>query len=113
MVHGAGAAQALLRAGLLDEMEIHLVPVLLGRGRRLFGGLGPKYPDPRSDMLRSSVFHRCQWVSTRPGATIIPRASISAAPGAASPGPTAAIWLPWMSKSPPARSPISGSMVNT
>jgi dihydrofolate reductase len=37
MVHGAGAAQALLRAGLLDELEIHLVPVLLGEGRRLFG----------------------------------------------------------------------------
>jgi dihydrofolate reductase len=36
MVHGAGAAQALLRAGQLDEMEIHLVPVLLGAGRRLF-----------------------------------------------------------------------------
>jgi len=41
MVHGAGAAQALLRAGLLDEMEIHLVPVLLGGGRRLFDSLGP------------------------------------------------------------------------
>lgn len=41
MVHGAGAAQALLRAGLLDEMEIHLVPVLLGEGRRLFDLLAP------------------------------------------------------------------------
>ena len=40
MVHGAGAAQALLRAGLIDEMEIHLVPVLLGDGRRLFEHLG-------------------------------------------------------------------------
>jgi dihydrofolate reductase len=40
MVHGAGAAQALLRAGLLDELEIHLVPVLLGGGRRLFDSLG-------------------------------------------------------------------------
>jgi dihydrofolate reductase len=40
MVHGAGAAQALLQAGLLDEMEIHLVPVLLGNGRRLFDALG-------------------------------------------------------------------------
>jgi len=39
-VHGAGAAQALLRAGQLDEMEIHLVPVLLGEGRRLFDSLG-------------------------------------------------------------------------
>jgi dihydrofolate reductase len=37
LVHGAGAAQALLRAGELDELEIHLVPVLLGAGRRLFG----------------------------------------------------------------------------
>jgi dihydrofolate reductase len=36
LVHGAGAAQALLAAGELDEMEIHLVPVLLGAGRRLF-----------------------------------------------------------------------------
>jgi dihydrofolate reductase len=40
MVHGAAAAQALLRAGQLDELEIHLVPVLLGGGRRLFGSLG-------------------------------------------------------------------------
>jgi riboflavin biosynthesis pyrimidine reductase len=40
-IRGAGAAQALLRAGLLDELEIHLVPVLLGGGRRLFDSLGP------------------------------------------------------------------------
>ena len=40
MVHGAGAAQALLRAGQIDEMEIHLVQVLLGSGRRLFDHLG-------------------------------------------------------------------------
>lgn len=38
LVHGAGAAQALLTAGQLDELEIHLVPVLLGEGRRLFDG---------------------------------------------------------------------------
>lgn len=36
LVHGAGAAQALLEAGELNEMEIHLVPVLLGAGRPLF-----------------------------------------------------------------------------
>lgn len=40
MLHGASAGQACLRAGLLDEMEIHLVPVLLGEGRRLFESLG-------------------------------------------------------------------------
>jgi dihydrofolate reductase len=37
MVHGAGAGQALLLAGQLDELEIHLVPVLLGSGPPLFG----------------------------------------------------------------------------
>jgi dihydrofolate reductase len=36
LVHGSGAAQALLRAGQLDELELHVVPVLLGQGRRLF-----------------------------------------------------------------------------
>jgi dihydrofolate reductase len=36
---GAGAAQALLTAGELDELELHVVPVLLGRGRRLFDNL--------------------------------------------------------------------------
>jgi dihydrofolate reductase len=39
MVHGAGAAQALLRAGQLDELELHVVPVLMGQGRRLFDHL--------------------------------------------------------------------------
>ncbi len=37
MVHGADLAQSLLREGLLDELEIHLIPVVLGDGRRLFG----------------------------------------------------------------------------
>ena len=43
MVHGAGAAQALLRAGELDELELHVVPVLLGRGRRLFDHLATEH----------------------------------------------------------------------
>lgn len=37
---GASAAQQYLRAGLVDEMEIHLVPNLLGSGERLFAGIG-------------------------------------------------------------------------
>jgi dihydrofolate reductase len=39
-VHGASIAQRALAAGLLDELEIHLIPVLLGEGRRLFEHLG-------------------------------------------------------------------------
>jgi dihydrofolate reductase len=37
---GASAAQQYLAAGLVDEMEISLVPTLLGRGERLFAGVG-------------------------------------------------------------------------
>jgi dihydrofolate reductase len=36
---GADVAQQCLRAGLLDEMQIHLVPILLGGGVRLFDRL--------------------------------------------------------------------------
>ena len=37
---GAKAAQQYLAAGLVDEMEIHLVPTLLGGGERLFERIG-------------------------------------------------------------------------
>ena len=43
MVHGAAVAQLALAAGLLDELEIHLIPVLLGGGRRLFDHLGTEH----------------------------------------------------------------------
>jgi dihydrofolate reductase len=36
MVHGAYTAQRALEAGVLDEIQIHQVPVLFGEGRRLF-----------------------------------------------------------------------------
>ncbi len=37
---GANVAQQYLRAGLLDELQIHVVPLLLGDGVRLFADLG-------------------------------------------------------------------------
>jgi dihydrofolate reductase len=40
LVHGASIAQRALTSGLLDELEIHLIPVLFGGGRRLFEDLG-------------------------------------------------------------------------
>jgi dihydrofolate reductase len=36
LVHGAYTAQSALEAGVLDELQIHQIPVLFGRGRRLF-----------------------------------------------------------------------------
>jgi dihydrofolate reductase len=36
LVHGAYTAQRALEAGVLDELQLHQIPILLGRGRRLF-----------------------------------------------------------------------------
>jgi dihydrofolate reductase len=43
LVHGALTAQLALTADVLDELQIHLVPVLLGQGRRLFENLPPDH----------------------------------------------------------------------
>jgi dihydrofolate reductase len=43
LVHGAGTAQLALAAGVLDELELSIVPVLVGQGRRLFENLSPAH----------------------------------------------------------------------
>ena len=50
-IHGATAAQQALAADLLDEIQVHLVPVLLGGGVRLFDLLG----SPRIQLERDRV----------------------------------------------------------
>jgi dihydrofolate reductase len=66
LVHGAGAAQSLLGAGELDEMELHVVPVLLGQGRLLFDNLSAEHVElelvrqimtPEVSHLRYRVIH--------------------------------------------------------
>jgi dihydrofolate reductase len=42
LVHGAGVARLAFAAGVLDELELHVIPVLFGQGRRLFEGLPPE-----------------------------------------------------------------------
>jgi dihydrofolate reductase len=39
LVHGVGVTRLALAAGVLDELELHVIPVLFGQGRRLFEGL--------------------------------------------------------------------------
>jgi dihydrofolate reductase len=41
---GASAVQQYLKAGALDEIQIHVAPILLGGGTRLFDDLGPDLP---------------------------------------------------------------------
>ena len=38
---GADVAQQYLKAGRLAEIQLHVAPVLLGDGVRLFDGVGP------------------------------------------------------------------------
>jgi len=48
---GAKVAQQYLAAGLIDEMEIHVVPLLLGAGARLFDGASGR--DVRLEPVRT------------------------------------------------------------
>ena len=66
VVLGAGAPQSLLRAGEVDELDLHVVPVLLGRGRRLFDHLSPDHvelaltralPTPAAESLPRAALH--------------------------------------------------------
>jgi dihydrofolate reductase len=47
---GAQVVNEYLAAGLVDELELHVVPVLLGGGARLFEGLGDA--QPRLEQIR-------------------------------------------------------------
>ena len=39
---GAETINQFLAAGLVDELELHVVPIILGGGERLFAGVGPE-----------------------------------------------------------------------
>ncbi|WP_260695803.1 dihydrofolate reductase family protein [Streptomyces sp. IB201691-2A2] len=52
-VHGASVTQQCLAAGLLDEVQIHLAPVLLSGGTRLFEHLGGQYRLERTRVIET------------------------------------------------------------
>jgi dihydrofolate reductase len=43
LVHGARTARLALAAGVLDELQIHLIPVLFGQGEPLFEDMPPDH----------------------------------------------------------------------
>ena len=47
---GANAIQQYLAAGVVDEINISMVPLLLGAGERMLDGLGN--PPPRLEQIR-------------------------------------------------------------
>lgn len=52
-VHGASATQQCVAAGLMDEIQISLAPVLLGSGTRLFEHLGGQIQLRRVEVVDS------------------------------------------------------------
>jgi dihydrofolate reductase len=42
-ISGANVAQQFIKLGLIDEIAVHLIPVLFGSGTRLFEGLGNEH----------------------------------------------------------------------
>jgi dihydrofolate reductase len=51
---GASTVRQYLRAGLLDELHLHVVPVVLGAGERLLDGIGEPVLE-QVDVRASSV----------------------------------------------------------
>jgi dihydrofolate reductase len=50
---GASVIQQILQAGLADELLLHVAPVLLGDGTRLFEHLGGRIPLERMEVVQS------------------------------------------------------------
>jgi len=51
---GGNIASQCIKAGLLDEIRIHLAPVLLGKGIRLFDDIGSMPVELQSTMVSES-----------------------------------------------------------
>jgi len=54
---GASAVQQYLAAGLLDQLYVHIVPVVLGAGERLLDGVGDPKLEPVEVIASPAVTH--------------------------------------------------------
>jgi dihydrofolate reductase len=54
---GASAVQQYLAAGLLDQIYVHIVPVILGAGERLFENVGDPVLEPIKVVASPTVTH--------------------------------------------------------
>jgi dihydrofolate reductase len=54
---GAATARQFLAAGLIDELYLHIVPITLGAGERLFDGLGDFKAEPVKVSSSPAVTH--------------------------------------------------------
>ena len=54
---GARTIEQYLRAGLLDELYLHIVPIILGSGERLFEDVGTPTLEPIKVVASPAVTH--------------------------------------------------------
>ncbi len=54
---GAHTVQQYLAAGLLDELHLHIVPIVLGSGERLFEGVGDQTLEPLEVVASPAATH--------------------------------------------------------
>jgi dihydrofolate reductase len=54
---GASTANQYLAAGLVDELHLHIAPLVLGGGARLFEGVGPRDLVPAQVIGSRDVTH--------------------------------------------------------
>jgi len=54
---GASTIQQFLAAGMLDELYVHVVPIILGRGERLFENVGDPVLEPVKVIASPTVTH--------------------------------------------------------
>jgi dihydrofolate reductase len=67
---GAEIGQQFIRAGLVDELSIHLVPVLLGSGTRMFDDLaGVQIELERADVIEGQKATHLRFRVVEPGAS--------------------------------------------
>ncbi|MEU6710166.1 dihydrofolate reductase family protein [Nonomuraea sp. NPDC046802] len=52
---GARTVNQYLAAGLIDELRVHVAPVILGRGERLFDGVGDTTLEPLGDVSGTAL----------------------------------------------------------
>jgi dihydrofolate reductase len=54
---GASAVQQCLAAGMLDELYLHIVPIILGAGERLLENVGDPTLEPVKVVASPAVTH--------------------------------------------------------
>jgi dihydrofolate reductase len=54
---GASAVQQYLAAGLLDELYLHIVPIILGAGERLLNNVGDPTLEPVNVVASPAASH--------------------------------------------------------